>query len=350
MATIQEVFEELNFPSASRLKKVLDARGIAYNAQEVGRLVQGETTRQVQAPRYKFDGKIAAANLNSRWFADLIDFTAAPSENTGKDVGLRPTASGEKYILVVQDVFSRFIWTEATVDKRPPTVANAFEKILERAGSVPASLTSDLGSEFSNQFRKLLETKGIDPRQKDKDDINAIATIDTAIGDLKKALVRDTRKAGTNDWASRLQKVTKGQNALPNEGDYLDGIAPNQVADDDEIRAKLREKNAEYRQLNTERSDKRASKLQQAGQFRKMTSRGGIHTRGFKPRYEGTLRRVEEVKGPRVVDENGNSFLSKFVQPVASATADTGPVRIEQRGGCRQGPGKPGYCNRLQTD
>ena len=225
---------------------------------------------------------------------------------------------------------------------------------MKRAGSVPASLTSDLGSEFSNQFRKLLETKGIDPRQKDKDDINAIATIDTAIGNLKKALARDTRKAGTNDWASRLQKVTKGQNALPNEGDYLGGIAPNQVADNDEIRAKLREKNAEYRQLNTERSNKRASKLQEAGQFRKMTSRGGAHTRGFKPRYEGTLRRVEEVKGPRVVDENGNSFLTKFVQPVASATADTGPVRIEQRGSVQTRTRQTGilqpFANRLKRE
>ena len=96
MTTIQEVFEELNFPSGPRLKRVLRSRNIPFAANEVDRLGRGETTRQVQAPRYKFDGKIAASDLNSRWFADLIDFTAAPSEGTGNDVGLRPTASGEK--------------------------------------------------------------------------------------------------------------------------------------------------------------------------------------------------------------------------------------------------------------
>ena len=117
MTSIEEVFEELNFPSASRLKRVLDARNIPYNTGELERLVRGESTRQVQAPRYKFDGKIAAADLNSRWFADLIDFSAAPSDDTGKDVGLRPTASGEKYILVVQDVFSLFLYTEALPNK-----------------------------------------------------------------------------------------------------------------------------------------------------------------------------------------------------------------------------------------
>ena len=137
--TIEQVFEELNFPNASKLKRALTARGIAHDAREVDRLVRGETTRQVQAPCYKIDGKIAASRLHARWLADLIDFTAAPSADTGRDVGLRPTASGEKYILVVQDVFSRFIWTEATVDKRPSTVAIAFGKILQRAGSVPTA-------------------------------------------------------------------------------------------------------------------------------------------------------------------------------------------------------------------
>ena len=134
---VEQVFEDLNFPSAARLKRVLTARGIPFNASEVDRLVQKETTRQVQAPRYKFNGKIAASRLHSRWFADLIDFSAAPSASAGKDVGLRPTESGEKYILVVQDVFSRKIWTEALINKRPATAAAAFKKIVNKAGFCP---------------------------------------------------------------------------------------------------------------------------------------------------------------------------------------------------------------------
>ena len=49
---MEEVFEELNFPSAARLKKALIARGIPFDANEVDRLVKGEAVRQVQAPRY----------------------------------------------------------------------------------------------------------------------------------------------------------------------------------------------------------------------------------------------------------------------------------------------------------
>ena len=82
----------------------------------------------MQTPQYKIDGKIATADLNNRWFADLIDFSAAPSEDTGKDVGLRPAASGERYIRVVQDVFSRFLCTAALPNKKPETVAAGFRK------------------------------------------------------------------------------------------------------------------------------------------------------------------------------------------------------------------------------
>jgi hypothetical protein len=54
MATVEEVFEELNYPSSQKLKKVLDSRGIAYDRKEIEKLVRREAVRQVQAPAYKF--------------------------------------------------------------------------------------------------------------------------------------------------------------------------------------------------------------------------------------------------------------------------------------------------------
>ena len=53
MENVEEVFEELNFPSVSKLRRVLDSRGIAYDKKEVDRLVKREATRQVQASTYK---------------------------------------------------------------------------------------------------------------------------------------------------------------------------------------------------------------------------------------------------------------------------------------------------------
>ncbi len=60
MATVKEVFEELNYPSLQKLGRVLDSRGIVYDRKEIEKLVKREAARQVQAPAYKFDGQIAA--------------------------------------------------------------------------------------------------------------------------------------------------------------------------------------------------------------------------------------------------------------------------------------------------
>ena len=77
-ASIDAVNEELNHPSLQKLRRVLDQRGIPYNKKSLERLVKRQAVRQVQAPTCKFDGKIASQGLNGRWFADLIDSTAAP--------------------------------------------------------------------------------------------------------------------------------------------------------------------------------------------------------------------------------------------------------------------------------
>jgi len=160
MASVEEVFEELNYPSSQKLRRALDSRGIAYNRKEVEKLVRREAVRQVQAPAYKFDGKIAARGINDRWFCDLIDFTAAPSDR-GKRTGLGETKEGEQFILVVQDVFSRYLWTEALTSKRPEIVAKAFEDIMTRANEKPRSVTSDLGPEFTGPSAEALKAKGV---------------------------------------------------------------------------------------------------------------------------------------------------------------------------------------------
>ncbi len=63
---------------------------------------------------------------------------------------------------------------------------------MTRAGTKPKSLTTDLGPEFLGSFQVALQRMGVEVAQKRKEDINAIATLDTAIGQLKKALVSDT--------------------------------------------------------------------------------------------------------------------------------------------------------------
>ena len=119
---------------------------------------------------------------------------------------------------------------------------------------------------------------------------------------------------------------------MPNE-EYLEGVAPNDVGKSNEdLMDHLQMKNQEFTQHNKKNSEKRAAKLEEAGGFRAMESTGGKFTRGFKPRFEASVRQVGTVDRNLVSDEAGKSFLTRCVQPVSNATADVGLVRMEQRG------------------
>ena len=76
MNEIQRKFDELNAPSASKLLAALRAEGHAVTKKTVSAFVAKQSVRQVQAPRYKFDGKIAADGINDRWFCDCLLYTS----------------------------------------------------------------------------------------------------------------------------------------------------------------------------------------------------------------------------------------------------------------------------------
>ena len=115
MERIKNLFEELNFPGAVRLKKALKNRGIPFTKEQVDDLVRGETVKQLQRAPPPLKGKVVAAYQNVEWQADLIDWTTAPSEEAepksrhrtqkGPEQKRKEPGSQEKYILVVQDVF-----------------------------------------------------------------------------------------------------------------------------------------------------------------------------------------------------------------------------------------------------
>ena len=63
----------------------------------------------------------------------------------------------------------------------------------------PRSLTSDVGPEWSGDFARMLDSKGIISFQKRPEDKNAIATLDVAVGQLKTIGTRHTKT-----WDKRL--------------------------------------------------------------------------------------------------------------------------------------------------
>ena len=91
---ILEIFEELNFPSATKLRAALIKRGYKARLKDVEEFVKSQTPTQLFAKAPTHRGKIIASRPNERWVIDSIDFVAEPSGQF-------------KYIFLTQDIFSR---------------------------------------------------------------------------------------------------------------------------------------------------------------------------------------------------------------------------------------------------
>ena len=231
----------------------------------------------------------------------------------------------------MQDVFSRKIWTRALVTKQPPEVQQAFKQIVDQVrdegGQLPNKLTTDKGGEFRDVEAYMNDMNRI---YRIRTSRRSLATLDSAIGALKKALARDLRKTQTDNWASRLAKVTNGQNNTP-KSDYLNGGEPNEVTTSLRMQNMLEEKNEKFTELNKKQIAERGKKLEEAGKYRTLLNRSKF-SRGWQPNWSDGLKTVASVDFDKVVDTAGQEQLTRNTLPVESAT-DVGPARRIERGG-----------------
>ena len=151
---IRSLHAELAYPSASRLQAALRKRGVIATLEQVKNVVEKTGSRQVLQPPPQYHGNITSGRIDDRWAADLISFESRPAERD----------RAYKHVLLVQDIFSRYLWAEAMWAKDQSRAA--FERILEGERKCK-ELNTDGGTEFtSREFQAMLARRGIHHRLK----------------------------------------------------------------------------------------------------------------------------------------------------------------------------------------
>jgi transposase InsO family protein len=322
MSQLIPLYEELGFPSAEKLYVAARRQGMDVTRAQAEAVAKGSGVAQINAPGPTFKGKIAAAAPQARWQADLIDFTATRS--------LR----GERYILVVMDVFSRKLWARALENKESEDVAWEFEDIVREAGEKPEELTTDQGLEFTGRPFKEAAAR-LEITLVTKRAMNDIATLDRAIQTIKGMIFRDIERRGADvDWGQRVAAVIKGYNRRPSGA--LMNASPQDVWHREAAQPKdpvtsfrlLAQEGLKMRQ-NDQTVRRRAETLEEAGAFRVALPKDA---RGFRPKWSSDVRQVDEVQYGRVKDTTGAVFDTKLVRPTdPDAERPTVPQRL--RGG-----------------
>jgi transposase InsO family protein len=137
-------------------------------------------------------------------------------------------SSGCTYVLVMTDVFSRFVWLKALHDKSALTVAKGILELVGLFGVVPAQVRSDHGSEFTAAVtRELLSLLGVSVELTvtDHPASNGIVERQNAnIANQLRCLVAE--RNASSSWSLLLPLVQRIVNSTPNR---TTGLTPLRV-------------------------------------------------------------------------------------------------------------------------
>ena len=156
-----------------------------------------------KAPKKNYPtNKIFYNHIDGIWSIDLADMIDYKISNN----------KGFRYIFIVIDNFSKYLWGIPLKNKYSKTITDEFSKIITTSKRKPLKLESDRGTEFYNSiFQNLLKNKNIRhySRFTDKGPSIAERVIRTVRNLLKKPVFLVARNA---DWLSELPSVIKQYN------------------------------------------------------------------------------------------------------------------------------------------
>ena len=189
-----------NTPGLYKIRKYLQTID-SYSLQKPPRRTFKRARVEVSGPYEQYD-------------ADLADVS-----------NISKTNNGTKFLLVVIDVFSRYLWVEPLMSKTGKEVLKAFQKIIAR-GHICKRLRTDKGGEFSNRWMK---------KWCQENDIHYFTTqneihanfAERVIRTLKSMMYRYFTKFRTYQYIDKLQQFVTGYNATPHRS--LNKIAPKDV-------------------------------------------------------------------------------------------------------------------------
>jgi len=159
--------------------------------------------------------KVVVAGMNHQWQADLMDLSSPWRIN-----------KGYRYVLIVIDVFSKFVYARPLKSKRAPEILKAFQSIVSDSNVTPYRIQSDKGSEFINKHMKAwCSAQGI-KLFTSEDDITKSQMAERVIRTIKKKILRQFVYRDNKKWVDVLDSLIKGYN-----GTYHSsiGMAPRDV-------------------------------------------------------------------------------------------------------------------------
>ena len=174
--------------------------------------------------------KVIYNHIDEIWSIDLADFLDYKTSNN----------KGFRYIFIIIDNFSKYLWATPLKNKYSQTITNEFSKILSTSKRQPNKLESDRGTEFYNSiFQNFLKSKNIGHYSRCTDKGPSIA--ERVIRTLRNLLKKPVFEKGKADWLSELPSVTKQYNNTIHSSTKMTPIQASKKSNEKEVYSNLRD-------------------------------------------------------------------------------------------------------------
>ena len=243
-----------SFQSAEKLYHTVQKEG-KYDIplSTIEKFLEGQDTYTLNKEvRRKFEtNKIPTFSEDKVWEADLADLGKFMKHN-----------ENYRYLLGCIDSFSRKLYVRPLKTKRASEIVKALKEIFQEAGTMPRSIRSDRGSEFTNvvvtEFLKSLSIG-----HAFTSNLSQAAFIERCWKSLKKRMMKYMQDGRTKVYISVLQDLVTGYN---NTYHSAIGMSPNEVNSKTHARAaynQIKERERRRRKKPGERKNKLDPRRQQ---------------------------------------------------------------------------------------
>ena len=145
--------------------------------------------------------KIYVSRIDEQWEIDLLDYTNFSRQN-----------SGVKYLLVIIDVFSKYLFALPLKTKKADEIVAAFVKLFRTSGRIPSKIRSDRGLEFENsKFRQMCKEYNINFFTTTNSTIKC-AVVERVNRTLRNRLERLMAHRGRRRYIDALDKIVQSYN------------------------------------------------------------------------------------------------------------------------------------------
>ncbi len=145
--------------------------------------------------------KIIVTSLDQEWSSDLLDMSSFSKKN-----------DGFKWVCLIIDVFSRFLWLRPMKNKKQKSVIEAFKQVFKESGVQPKRyLWTDMGGEYTgNEMKSFLKNHNIKL-------IHCFGTHKAAMSEryvlfCKNNLYRKMTEFNTENWVKFLPDIAQKHN------------------------------------------------------------------------------------------------------------------------------------------